>query len=120
MRPHPLFEREGFDVWYELPLKFSQAALGAEVSIPTLDGKVDYTIKEGTQPGDTFRLKGKGIPYINGRGRGDQIVKVTIEVPQRLTAEQKRLLSQFEEACEEKNYPKRRRFFDKIRDAFNS
>ena len=120
VRPHPLFEREGFDVWYELPLKFSQAALGAEVSIPTLDGKVDHAIREGTQPGDTFRLKGKGIPYLNGRGRGDQIVRVTIEVPQKLTAEQKKLLTQFEEACVENNYPNRRSFFDKIRDAFNS
>lgn len=120
VRPHPLFERDGFDVWYELPLTFTQAALGAEVSIPTLDGKVNYTIKEGTQPGDTFRLRGKGIPYINGRGRGDQLVKVTIEVPQKLSAEQKKLLDQFEEACEEKNYPKRRSFFDKIKDAFNS
>ena len=120
VRPHPLFEREGFDVWYELPLTFVQAALGAEVSVPTLDGKVDYTIKEGTQPGDIFRLKGKGIPNINGRGRGDQILKVTIEVPQKLTSAQKKLLKDFEEASGENNYPKRRSFFNKIKDAFNS
>ena len=121
VRPHPLFEREGFDVWYELPLTFAQAALGAEVSIPTLDGNVNYTVKEGTQPGDVFHLKGKGIPYINGRGRGDQNVRVTVEVPQKLSAEQKKLLRDFEEACEEeKNYPKRRSFFDKLKDAFNS
>jgi len=69
VRPHPLFERDGYDVYCTLPLTFAQAALGAEVSVPTLDGNVSYSIKEGTQPGDSFRLKGKGIPYVNGRGR---------------------------------------------------
>ncbi len=120
VRPHPLFERDNFDVWYELPLTFVQAALGAEMTIPTLDGNVSYQIKEGTQPGDIFRLKGKGIPYINGRGRGDQILKVTIEIPQKLTAAQKKLLKEFDETSGENNYPKRRSFFEKIKDAFNS
>lgn len=119
VRPHPLFKRDNFDVWYELPLTFVQAALGTEISIPTLDGPTNYQIKEGTQPGDTFRLRGKGIPFINGRGRGDQIVKVTIEVPQKLSAAQKKLLKDFEEATGDNNYPKRRGFFDKIKDAFN-
>lgn len=71
---HPVFEREGYDVYCELPLTFAQMALGAEVQVPTLDGNVPYTVREGTQPGETFRLKGKGFPYINGRGRGDEVV----------------------------------------------
>ena len=70
VRPHPIFEREGYDVWYELPLTFVQAALGAGVDVPTLDGNIKHVIKEGTQPGDMFRLKGKGIPFVNGRATG--------------------------------------------------
>ncbi len=119
VRPHPVFEREGYDILCELPLTFAQLALGAEVQVPTLDGNVPYTIREGTQPGETFRLKGKGFPYINGRGRGDEVVRVAIEVPKNLNAEQKKLLKAFEEATSEKNYQKRRSFFDKLRDAFN-
>ena len=118
VRPHPLFERKGYDIWCDLPLTYAQVALGAEVSVPTLEGKVPYTIKEGTQPGDTFRLKGKGFPYINGRGRGDQIVHVTVEVPRNLSSEQKKLLKAFEEATTDGNYQKRKNFFDKIKDAF--
>ena len=120
VRPHPIFERHDYDILCELPLTFVQVALGAEVSVPTLDGSVDYTIREGTQPGDTFRLKGKGFPYLNGRGRGDEIVRVTVEVPKNLTSEQKKLLKSFEEATGDGNYQKRRTFFDKLRDAFNS
>lgn len=119
VRPHPVFEREGYDILCELPLTFAQLALGAEVQVPTLDGNVPYTIREGTQPGETFRLKGKGFPYINGRGKGDEVVRVAVEVPKNLTAEQKKLLKSFEEATGEKNYQKRRSFFDKLRDAFN-
>lgn len=120
VRPHPVFEREGYDILCELPLTFSQLALGAEVSVPTLDGSSPYTIREGTQPGDTIRLKGKGFPYINGRGRGDLIVSLTVEVPRNLTSEQKKLLKNFEAATGEHNYQKRKSFFDKLRDAFNA
>lgn len=118
VRPHPVFEREGYDILCELPLTFTQMALGAEVQVPTLDGPVPYTIREGTQPDEIFRLKGKGFPYINGRGRGDEVVRVTVEVPKNLTSEQKKLLHAFEESLGEKNYQKRRSFFDKLRDAF--
>lgn len=118
VRPHPLFERKGYDILCDLPLTYAQVALGAEVSVPTLDGSVPYSIKEGTQPGDTFRLKGKGFPYINGRGRGDLLVHVTVEVPRNLSAEQKKLLKAFEDAMSDNNYQKRKSFFDKIRDAF--
>ncbi len=119
VRPHPVFEREGYDVHCELPLTFAQMALGAEVQVPTLDGNVPYTVREGTQPGETFRLKGKGFPYINGRGRGDEVVRVTVEVPKNLTSEKKKLLHAFEESLGDKNYQNRRSFFDKLRDAFN-
>ena len=98
VRAHPLFERDGSSVLLELPISFAQAALGAEVEVPTLDGKVKYTIPEGTQTGSVFRLRGKGIPYINGAGRGDQYVSVTVETPRNLTREQKDLLRQFAEA----------------------
>lgn len=118
VRPHPVFEREGYDILCELPLTFTQMALGAEVQVPTLDGPVPYTIREGTQPDEIFRQKGKGFPYINGRGRGDEVVRVTVEVPKNLTSEQKKLLHAFEESLGEKNYQKRRSFFDKLRDAF--
>lgn len=120
VRPHPVFERDGYDIWCELPLTFAQAALGAEVSVPTLDGNIPFTIKEGTQPGDTLRLKGKGFPYLNGRGTGDEIFRVVVEVPKNLTSEQKKLLRSFEDATGDKNYQKRRTFFDKIKDAFNN
>lgn len=118
VRPHPLFERQGYDILCDLPLTYAQVALGAEVQVPTLDGKVPYTIKEGTQPGETFRLKGKGFPYINGRGRGDLLVHVTVEVPRNLNSEQKKLLKSFEESMTDGNYQKRKTFFDKIKDAF--
>ena len=98
VKAHPLFERDGSSVLYEMPISFVQATLGAEVEVQTLDGKVKYTIPEGTQTGTTFRLRGKGIPYLNGSGRGDQYVTVYIETPKNLTKEQKELLREFGEA----------------------
>ena len=98
VKPHPLFERDGSSVLYEMPISFVQAALGAEVEVPTLDGKVKYNIPEGTQTGTTFRLRGKGIPRLNVGVRGDQFVTVHIETPKNLSKEQKELLQQFAEA----------------------
>ena len=95
VRPHPRFERDGTSVLLEQEISYAQAALGAEVEVPTLDGKVKLTIPEGTQPGAVFRLKGKGIPYLRGSGRGDQFVSVTVKVPKNLTGSQKELLRQF-------------------------
>lgn len=119
VRPHPIFERKGNDVYCELPLTFVQACLGAEVIVPTLDGKVTYTVREGTQPGDRFRLKGRGIQNLNGRGKGDQYVTVTVEVPQNLTKRQKELLQEFDGSTDEsKNYRKRKGFFAKIKELF--
>lgn len=118
VRPHPLFERRGYDILCELPLTFAQLALGAEIQIPTLDGKVTQTIKEGTQPGEVIRLKGKGFPYLQGRGAGDELVRLTVEVPKNLTGEQKKALRAFEETMDDKNYQKRSTFRDKLKKAF--
>ena len=120
VRPHPIFERRGNDVWCEMPITFSQAALGAEVTVPTIDGKVSYQVREGTQPGDVFKLRGKGIPYVNGRGRGDQYVQVTVEVPRNLTQKQKDVLKEFDSSTKDdsKHYAKRKTFFDKIKTMF--
>ena len=118
VRPHAIFERKGNDVWCEMPITFTQAALGAEVIVPTLDGRVSYHVHDGTQPGDVFKLRGKGIQNINGRGRGDQYVKVVIEVPKNLSQKQKDILLEFDNFAEDKNYAKRKNFFDKIKDMF--
>ena len=113
VQPHDLFRRDGVDVFCEAPITFTQAALGAELEIPTIDGKVKYSIPEGTQTGTVFRLKGKGIPVLNGRGRGDQYVTVTIETPRNLNKEQKEALRKFSETVGENNYEKRKSFFKK-------
>ncbi len=118
VRPHPIFERDGFNLWCDLPLTFAQATLGATVEVPTLDGKVEMDIKEGIQPGEILTLKGKGIPYLNGRGKGDILFRVTVEIPKNLTGEQKKLLRAFDEKTGDKNYQKRRSFFEKLKDTF--
>ncbi len=118
VRPHPLFERRGNDVWCEMPITFAQAALGAEVVVPTIDGKVSYMVHPGTQPDDVFKLRGKGIPKLGGHGRGDQYVRMTVEVPKNLSAKQKELLQEFEGIGEDKNYQKRHNFFDKLKEMF--
>ena len=118
IRPHPVYERRGDDVWCEMPITFAQAALGATVTVPTLDGKVSYEIHEGTQPGDIFKLKGKGVQHLGGRGRGDQYVKVVIEVPKNLTGKQKQLIRELEDSTGDKNYQKRKSFKEKLKDLF--
>ena len=95
VKPHPQFRRDGTTVLYEQPVSFFQAAMGAELEIPTIDGKVKYTLPAGTQPGTTFRLRGKGIPELRGRGRGDQYVTVRVQVPTSLNSEQKEALRAF-------------------------
>ena len=115
VRPHELFRREGTSVLCEAPITFTQAVLGAELEIPTIDGKVQYTLPEGTQSGTTFRLKGKGIPAINGRGRGDQYVTVYIETPKNLNREQKEALKKFAEAMGEEESEKQKGFFNKFK-----
>lgn len=113
VQPHEIFRRDGVDVFCEAPITFTQAALGAELEIPTIDGKVKYSIPEGTQTGTVFRLKGKGVPVLNGCGRGDQYVTVVIETPRSLNKEQKEALRRFSETLGENNYEKRKSFFKK-------
>lgn len=95
VRPHARFERDGSSVLLEQELSYAQAVLGAEIEVPTLDGPVRLNIPEGTQPGAVFRLRGKGVPFLRGGGRGDQFVSVSVKVPKNLTGSQKELLRQF-------------------------
>lgn len=121
VRPDPIFRRDGYDIWCEMPLTYSQAVFGDELTVPTIDGKVKYNISEGTQPGTVFRLKGKGVQNLNGRGRGDQYVEVTIEVPKNLNKAQKEALKNFESLLtDDKQYEKRKGFFDKLKDMFEN
>lgn len=119
VRPDPLFERDGFDVWCDIPLTFAQAALGDEITVPTIDGKVSYNVPDGTQPGTVFRLRNKGIQYVGGRGRGDQYVRVNIEVPKNMSGKQKEALRDFEKLMNDRNYEKRKGFFDKLKGIMN-
>ncbi len=118
VKPDPVFERDGFDVWVHEPVTFSQAVLGAEITVPTVDGKVAYRIPEGTQSGTKFRLRGKGIQYLNGRGRGDQYVVVDVEIPKKLTKAQRDALKNFEDSLRDENYEKRKGFFKNLKDRF--
>lgn len=117
VKPHSIYKRQGNDVICEMPITFVQAALGAELEVPTLDGKVKYTIPEGTQTGSVFRLKSKGIPYLRGNGRGDQYVKVEIDVPKRLNEKQKAILHEFADISGDDVYDKRKSFFEKMKEA---
>ena len=115
VRPHELFRREGTSVLCEAPITFAQAVLGAELEIPTIDGKVKYELPEGTQSATTFPPKGKGIPARNGRGRGDQYVTVYIETPRNLNKEQREALKKFAESMGDSNYEARPKFFKKFK-----
>ncbi len=115
---HSIFQRQGNDVYMEMPISFTKAALGSELSIPTLDGNVKFTIPAGTQTGSKFRLQGKGIPDIrNNKRRGDQYVTVKVEVPKHLTEKQKEILRQFEEEMGEttNDGSKKKGFFDNLK-----
>lgn len=115
VRPHKLFEREGFNLRFELPITFSDAALGAKVSIPTPDGSGELTIPEGTQTGTVFNVRGKGVPKLNGGGRGDLLVTVRVETPKGLSKKQKEFLEDLDDSCGDKNYPKCKAFNEKSR-----
>lgn len=119
VRPHPFFERHGDDVYCEIPITFAQAALGAEIIVPTLDGKVKFNIHEGTQPGEKFKLRDKGIKHLKYSGKGDQFVIINVEVPKSLSKKQKELLKAFDDATDDKNYDKKKSFFDKVKELFD-
>lgn len=119
VKSHSLFKRDGFDVHCEIPVTYAEAVLGAEITVPTIDGDVKYNISEGTQTGTVFRLKGKGIQKLQRSDRGNQYVKINVEVPKNLTKKQKDLLKAFEESLNEKNYAKRQSFFEKLKKKFD-
>ncbi|MGA9519880.1 MAG: molecular chaperone DnaJ [Myxococcaceae bacterium] len=118
VREHPIFVREEFEVLCEVPISFTQAALGANIDVPTLDGKVKMKVPPGTQTGKVFRLKGKGVPRLQSTGRGDQHVRVVIETPAELSREQRELLEKFAEISGEDTLPHSRNFFSKVRELF--
>ena len=114
---HPIFTREDYTVYCEVPITFTQAALGSKIQVPTLDGKVEFDLPEGTQTGTTFSLPGRGIPVVNSRRRGDHRFTVVVETPTRLTREQKELLRQLEGTLDET--PQRKKFIDYVKDLFD-
>jgi molecular chaperone DnaJ len=120
VKPHPIFTRDGYNIICEIPITFTQAALGAELDIPTLEGTIKYTIPEGTQTGTVFRLRNRGIKHLRSNAKGDEFVKVNVEVPTKLSAKQKELLRQFAEVSGDDVFVQRKNFFDKMRDLFQS
>ena len=119
VKADPMFERDGYDVTIHVPITFSQAVLGDDVEVPTVDGRIVQHIPEGTQSGTKFRLRGQGIQYLNGRGRGDQYVIVDVEIPKKVTRAQREALKAFEDSMKEDNYEKRKCFFKNLRDRFS-
>ncbi len=117
IKRHAIFERRGTDVYCTVPITFVQAALGGTILVPTLDGKVEHQIPEGTQTGTSFKLRGKGIPNIRTGVRGDEILKVEVEVPQHMTSEQKQALKKFGELTNDANYKSQKGFFEKMKDS---
>ena len=120
VRPDPIFERDGYNIHTEIPITYTQATLGDEIVVPTIDGKVKYNVPEGTQTGTVFRLRSKGVKKLNRSDRGDQYVRVNVEIPSNLSKKQKELLKSFEASLNDKNYEKRKSFFDKIKDSFTN
>ena len=121
IRPHQIFKREGSNVYCEIPVSFVQAALGATIEAPTIDGKVDLKIPAGIQSGTVQKIKGKGIPFLRGEGRGDEFVSIKVLTPQNLTDRQKKLLQEFESGVDDNTvHPEKKNFIDKLKDFFKS
>ncbi len=118
VEPHPIFLRDNLDILCDIPISFVQAALGAEIDVPTLDGKVKVKIPAGTQSGKVFRLKGKGIKDVQGYRQGDQHVRITVETPTHLTTRQKELLKEFAALGGEEINPLSKGFFEKVKQLF--
>lgn len=118
VRPHPLFTRQDNDIVCEVPVTFTQAALGAEIEVPTIRGKVKMKVPPGTQSGTVFRLKGKGAPDVHGRSHGDQLVRLLVEVPRKLNPRQRELLEEFARSVGEEVSPLAKGFFDKVKELF--
>lgn len=120
VKPHKLFTRDGNDLLLEMPISITQAALGADIDVPTLESPVKQRIPEGTQTGTQFRIKGKGIPSLRNGVKGDLILTVNVEVPRKLTEKQKDLLRQFDQSLGGKEYEGRKSFADKLKERFNN
>lgn len=118
VQPHPLFTRDGADVRVTVPISFPQAVLGAQIDVPTLDGKVKMRVPSGTQSGKTFRLRGKGMPVLGGYGKGDELVKVVVEVPEKISKRQKKLIGELAAEMGEDVHPQQKSFLDKLKSLF--
>ena len=119
VKAHAIFQRDGDDLLCEVPVSFVQAALGAEIQVPALDGAATIKIPAGTQPGTMFRLKNKGISNVQGYGRGDLHVRVNVEVPTHLSSAQKAKLEEFAALCNGKESPMSQGFFEKAKNLFH-
>ena len=115
VREHPLFVREGTDVVCEVPVSFAQAVLGGEIHVPTLEGPAKVKVPAGTQSGQVFRLKGRGIPDLGGYGRGDEVVRVIVETPRKLSARQRELIEEFARISGEEVHPLSKSFLEKVK-----
>ena len=117
VKRHNIFERDGYNIYCDVPITVAEATLGAEIDVPTLEGNQKFTIPEGTQPGTQFTIKQKGMPYINNANRkGDLIFTVAVEIPKGLSEKQKECMRAFAEACGDSNYSKKTGFFKRIFD----
>ena len=119
VRPHKLFKRREDDLYIDLPITFTQAALGAEIDVPTLGKPVKYRFPEGTQPGQVFCVRGEGVPRLRGSGKGDLYITAVVEIPKKLSEKQKSLLREFDESASGNQYEKKKSFFDRVKDAFS-
>ncbi|MDO4544748.1 MAG: molecular chaperone DnaJ [Bacillota bacterium] len=119
VKPHKLFERRGQDLWLEIPISFNQAALGDDITVPTLEEKVSYKVPAGTQPGTVFRLKGKGIKSVRGSKKGDLYVRVTLEIPTKLNSKQKKAIETMGKTVTNDCYQKKSNFLDSIKEFFS-
>src|SRR5436189_1230242 len=118
IKEHKVFQRDGDNLYCELPISFSVATLGGEIDVPTLEGRAHLKVPPGTQSGQMFRLRGKGIANVNGRGRGDLFARLIVEVPSHLNVEQRRKLEEFAELCGDENTPLRKSFFERAKEFF--
>ncbi len=118
IKEHKVFQRDGDNLYCEVPIPFSVAALGGEIDVPTLEGRAHLKVPPGTQSGQMFRLRGKGIANVNGRGRGDLLARLIVEVPSHLNVEQRRKLEEFAELCGDENTPLRKSFFERAKEFF--
>jgi molecular chaperone DnaJ len=120
VRSHPLFQRDGANLICQVPITFSQAALGGGIEVPALDGRIEQTLKRGTQSGDVVRIAGRGMPSVRGGRRGDLLVQLVVETPRQLTKRQEELLRELAELDHKHVSPERKSFLDKVKDFFTA